>query len=433
MNKSELIRLSIAQIGLVLTYTILTMNLQNYFMKTAFAGDPFPNTLAYLVITIAFGLGALTYLFAGWLSDRTVTRWGKRRPYLLFSIPGAVIFMLLGLNFLPLSLTSLFIILSCLASIYTITYRLSYTSYWSLYMDLTKPEDRVKSTITFNLFALIGIAIALIIPIPPEIVDPATYNYFFITLPAGLVYIAAILFVFFFGPKENLEEIKTLKPEQPSILRALSDTLKDKTFKQYAVSAFFASLCYCMIMFVIKPFIEWKTELRTPAIQISFMMILLLLLPIIIVLFLFFNWAAKKYGKRTMYRRGTLIGSISFPLLIFLAVQGNPFFLIVQLMILVVVVLFVLGAILSYQNAILMDIAPKGKEATYTSVFFFIVVIPIPIASAIAGPLLDIFTYDVLGFWVGQDFAYALIFLFMACALLVSYLFLGRVQYKETK
>ena len=434
MNKSELIRLSIAQIGLVLTYNILTMNLQNFFVKTAFAGDPFANTLAFTVVTIAFGAGAFTYLISGWLSDRTVTRWGKRHPYLLFSIPGAIAFILLGLNFHPLSISYLLILLACLATAYTVTYRLSYTSYWSLYMDLTKPEDRVKSAITFNLFALIGIAIALIIPIPPEIVDPTSYSYFNITLIAGLVYIASIIFVFFFGPKENIEEIRkqhALKTEQPSVLSSIKETLKDENFRKYAISAFFASIFYYTAMFILKPFIEWKTEGRTPPIQIDFMIILLMLLPIALIIFYFCNWASKKWGKRTMYKRGTLIGFIAFPILTLLAAQGSSISLVIQLIILIVVMLSVVVIMLSYQNAILMDITPKGKEATYSGVFFFITVIPIPIASAIAGPILDIFTFDVLGFWIGQDFAYVILILIMSLALFLSFIFLRRVRYQE--
>ncbi|MDD1776681.1 MAG: hypothetical protein LUQ65_00825, partial [Candidatus Helarchaeota archaeon] len=128
---------------------------------------------------------------------------------------------------------------------------------------------------------------------------------------------------------------------------------------------------------------------------------------------------------------GTLIGFIAFPIVTLLAAQGDSISLVIQLIILITVMLSVVVIILSYQNAILMDITPKGKEATYSAVFFFITVIPIPIASAIAGPVLDIFTFDVLGFWIGQDFAYVILILIMSLALFVSFLFLRRVRYQE--
>ena len=39
MKKSELINLSIGQIGLVLAYNLLTMNMHDYFENTAFGGS----------------------------------------------------------------------------------------------------------------------------------------------------------------------------------------------------------------------------------------------------------------------------------------------------------------------------------------------------------------------------------------------------------
>ncbi|HUY00761.1 MAG TPA: MFS transporter [Candidatus Deferrimicrobium sp.] len=434
MNRSELLRLAVGQIGTALGYMILTMNLQSFFQYTAFAGHAWDYTLSFSIMTIAFGAGALTYLFAGYISDKTLTRWGRRRPYLLMAIPGAIALTLLGINYSVLPLIGSFILLSCLGVIFTVTYRLMYTNYWALFMDLTKPEDRVKSTITFNFFGLIGTGIAITIPISSGIGDPINNSYFFITILGGLVFLVFVLLVFFFGPREDLEAIR-MQHEQglhpPSILSSITGTLKNKEFKNYAISAFFASFVYSMAMFILKPFIEWKTEQRIPSVAISFYLILASVLPIALIGFYFCNWASKRWGKRTVYQRALLFGIIAYPLSSLLAAQGGTISMIIQLIFLMTIILFVVVVILSYQNAILMDITPKGQEATYTGVLFFIAVLPIPIASAIAGPILDIFNFDVLGFWIGNDFGYVLIVLIMAISLVISYIFLRRLKYEE--
>ncbi|NVM27222.1 MAG: MFS transporter [Candidatus Helarchaeota archaeon] len=437
MERSELIKLSMGSIGMTLSYNVLTMNLQDYFRKTAFSGSPDPWLLAYLVFTIAFGAGALTFLFAGWLSDRTYTRWGKRRPYFLFAIPGAIALFLLGFNYVPLPVASAFILLSCLAMVYTITYRLMYTSYFALYQDLTKPEDRVKATITFNLFGLVGIVVAIVIPLA----ENSNTNYIFVTLICGVVYIATVIFALVFGPREKLEEIqkeRAQKIENPSILSSIHETFKDKTFKNYAFSSFFAAFSYSMVMFILKPFLEWKTELRPNPIPIPFFILLGSLLPVALLIFYFCSYGAKRWGKRTFFGRTLMVGFLTFPILIFLSNQGSDISLIIQLYIVSIAILFVIVTVLSLQNAILMDITPKGKEATYSGVFFFVTVLPFPLSATLAGVFLSVFDYDVAGFWrgvptEGGDFAYGLIALIMAISLFISWLFLRRVKYEEVK
>jgi len=441
MNRSELIRLSIGQIGMVLSYNLLTMNLQDYFQKTAFSSNPNLAWLyAYTVITIAFAAGALSYLFAGWLSDRTYNRFG-RRPYLLCAIPGGIVLILLGLNFASLPVAMSFIILSCLATTYAITYRIMYTAYFAMYQDLTKPEDRVKTTVTFGIFGLVGVAGAIILPL----FDPKIQaDYFTITLICGLAYIATVLFAFFFGPKENLN--RTQKQEYISILRSIKLTFQDKNFKNYSLSALFASFTYAMAMFIIKPFIDWKTNSslgtpesprfpRVPVIPVNFMIIIVSLLPIALIIFYFCNYASKRWGKRRFYKWALMIGFLTFPFMIFLTNQGNSISLIIQLYMVIVVVLFIVVVILGLQNAILMDITPRGKEATYTAICFFITVIPFPFASELAGVLLSTINYNIGGFWLGtttgSDFAYGLMIIIMGILLFISYLFLRRVKYEE--
>ena len=310
-----------------------------------------------------------------------------------------------------------------------------YTSYFALYQDLTKPDDRVKTIVIFGLFGLIGVVGAILLPL----FDPVNQtNYLTITLICGLAYIATVLFAFFFGPKENLNRIQKEAP--PSVLGSIKLTFQDKNFKNYAFSALFASFTYAMAMFIIKPFIDWKTNPdnilpRPIVIPIDFMIIIASLLPIALIIFYFCTYASKRWGKRNFFMKVLIFGFLTFPFMIFLANQGDSISLIIQLYVMIIVILFVVVVILGLQNAILMDITPKGKEATYTAIAFFVTVIPYPFASQIAGVLLSTFNYNVAGFWFGNtsgsDFAYGLMIVIMGILLFLSYLFLRRVKYEE--
>ncbi len=434
MNKKDLINLSIAQIGLVLAYNVLTMNLQDYFQYSAFGGSANPNSwlLAFSVITIAFAAGAFTYLFAGWLSDKTYHKWG-RRPYLLTAIPGAIALMFLGFNFIALEVVTSFIIITSLATTFAVTYRLMYTSYFALYQDLTEPEDRAKTTIIFSIFGLFGVAGAIIMPLAPK--TPGA-NYLVVTILCGGLYIGTILYSYFMGPKENLDRIQ--KEERPGVLRSIRETFKDKDFKNYALSSFFAGFTYSAVMFMLKPFLDWKTNSingRPVIIEIPFMLIIVSLLPIALFIFWFCGYASKKWGKRRFFGWALLIGAVTFPFMILFTNQGSASSLIIQLYILIIIVLFVVVVILSLMNALLMDVTPTGKEATYSGVFFFITVAPFPFASQLLGVLLSSFNHDIAGFWYGNnngsDFAYGLMIVIMGFSLLVSWLFLRRVKYQE--
>ena len=115
----------------------------------------------------------------------------------------------------------------------------------------------------------------------------------------------------------------------------------------------------------------------------------------------------------------------------FLGVVGTGISMFIQVFIIICIILFVVIAILTFEYAILMDLAPPGREATYSGVYLFVIVIPIPIASALLGPIRDFLSIDVLGFWTGESFSFAIIFLMNAIFLAFSYLFLRKIHTTE--
>ena len=101
----------------------------------------------------------------GHLSDRTRTRWGRRRPFLLFgAIPFGLSFILLWLspNF---SQTGLIIYYSAAYIIYEAMATVVYMPYYALTPELTEDYDeRTKLTSFRMLFNILGSLAAYVFP-----------------------------------------------------------------------------------------------------------------------------------------------------------------------------------------------------------------------------------------------------------------------------
>lgn len=407
--------------------------------------DALLNTITFSIITIPFAISAVMYVFAGYLSDRTRTRFGKRRPFFLLVIPAAVCYILLGIN--PSILVSMgfpfnFILIIGLATGYAVLYRIIYCSYWSFYMDLTEPKERVNTSVIFNLFGMIGTIGAFIVPTFLGEVE----SYFELLIIVGLVYMGLVLFVFFLGPKEDLQKIKEMDSrgiKQPGFIKSLKESVQNKNFKYYMILSFFYTVGYSLITTIFIDFLTFK-QLFIP---VEFWQVFLVLIPVAVFGFYIYGKLAKKWTKIKAFKFGLAIGFIVQPFMIFLAVQGPPIFLVIEILMIFGLLLFVLIAILTFQYAILMDITPPEKEATYSGIYLFVTVIGMPVASGLIGPISDGFNSlgPIFNFWLfrsgtvedndvsGHDFSYALFVLIASILYLVTFLLLRKVKYKEHK
>jgi GPH family glycoside/pentoside/hexuronide:cation symporter len=416
MKKTDLFKLSIGQIGNALAFMVMFLFLPNYYITNVFNTSSIPNTLAYLIITISFTAGAITYIFAGYLSDHTRTRWGKRRPFFLLAIPSGLAYLFLGLTIIPsFSVISMFIFFSIMSSIYAVLYRLEYCAYWSLYMDLTAPEERITTSIIFNLFGTVGTVAALVLtPVLAKFL-----SYFQITLIVGTIFIGSVLFAFFFGPRENLDKLGQVDTSI-SFLKTIKQTVSDRNFFYYLLASFFFVLGYSITVLILMPFLEIQ--------DIDLLFLLPFIIPVAVAYFIIFGRLAKAWGRLKTFKFAMKIGILLIPVSIFLLAGVTLLF--VQILLIIIIILFVVIAILTFEYAILMDLAPKGKEATYSGIYLFIIVIPIPISSALIGPIRDFITINFF-IWNGTNFSFAIIFLITFIFLFVSYFFLRKIQAKE--
>jgi MFS family permease len=104
-----------------------------------------------LVLSLAGLAGCTVPPIVGYLSDRTMGRFGRRRPYILFGIAGVSLCVLIMPH------TSVFGLVALLAGLTYFSLRTAETPYLSLLPDITPPHQRSTASGLMNLFGSIGL------------------------------------------------------------------------------------------------------------------------------------------------------------------------------------------------------------------------------------------------------------------------------------
>ena len=247
----------------------------------------------------------------GYLSDRTRTRWGRRRPFLLF---GALPF---GLAFAFLWWRPPFETQTALVVFYTFMFVLFDAAstfvgmpYFALTPELTEDYDeRTELTGYRMFFSILGGLISFVVPMmiigsmSPENAD----NVF----RMGLIFGAASfipLYLVFLGTKEK-PYFKKL--ERPKLLASLKSAVKNRPFVFSAVIYLFTwtsmHIIEANLLFYIKYVVQ--REGLTEIIMGTIFVTAILSLPL-------WDWISKKFNKRLAYIYGIAFWAVVQILLI---------------------------------------------------------------------------------------------------------------------
>jgi len=178
----------------------------------------------------------------GAISDRTNTKYGKRRPWIILGlIPMLILLVLLwtppeGSDIVVF--TYMLICLLLMDTFYTM-YSLNQVSLFpEMYQDL---EKRAKANNIVQAIGIIALLFAFIMPsvFIPDYADPQyKINYLYAGLfMAGVSAVAGTIFIKF-GLKER-EEFKEDSKNAPSLLESLKISITNKSFRTYVI----ANLC----------------------------------------------------------------------------------------------------------------------------------------------------------------------------------------------
>lgn len=261
----------------------------------------------------------------GHLSDRTRTRWGRRRPFLLFgAIPFGLSFTLLWLG-PDFSRTGLIIYYSLAYIIYEALATTVYMPYFALTPELTDDYDeRTKLTSFRMMFNIIGSLTAYILPlliIGNDWTQATKQDVITMALIAGAIAATPILFVFF-GTKEKQEY---QRENLPKFFPSLKAAFKNRPFVFGALMYLFTWMTIIVVESNLQFFIIYVVERQSQSmiIMVSIFVTAIFALPI-------WNWVSKHWNKRYAYISGVAFWAVVMMVLIFMTPE-TPFWLILLL------------------------------------------------------------------------------------------------------
>jgi GPH family glycoside/pentoside/hexuronide:cation symporter len=202
--------------------------------------------LSVIWITLGFILwsfwNAINDPMLGVLSDRTKSKYGRRKPYIVAAIiPLCIVLILLWtppINSPDIIIFAYFMIMIFLFDFLYTMFSLNQTSLFpEMFQSL---EDRGKANQFVQIFNIIGLIFATLLPsfFIPQYDNPKYFNNYAIaaSVMAVLTIIFATVFIKF-GLKERKEYSRD--PETaPPFFKALKLTLKNKAFRQYVIANF---------------------------------------------------------------------------------------------------------------------------------------------------------------------------------------------------
>ena len=264
----------------------------------------------------------------GHLSDRTRTKWGRRRPFLLFgAIPFGLSFILLWLS--PnLSQTGLVIYYSLAYIIYEMLATTVYMPYFALTPELTEDYDeRTKLTSFRMMFNIIGSLTAYILPlliVGNDWTQATRSSVTIMAVVAAVIGASAYLGVFF-GTKEKKE---FQKEDLPKFLPSLKTAFKNRPFVFGALMYLFTWMTIIVVESNLQFFIIYVLgrQSQSMIIMVSIFVTAIFALPI-------WNWISKHWNKRYAYIGGVAFWALVMMVLIFMSPE-TPFWLILILCIL---------------------------------------------------------------------------------------------------
>lgn len=272
-----------------------------------------PARMAALAVFIGKSWDYINDPIIGYLCDRTRTRWGRRRPYLLFG------FIPFGIAFMMMWWVPPFTNQWALTAYYALAFFLFDTMvtvvtmpYFALTPELTQDYDERTSLTTYRMaFSLIGGLVAFVLPLAfiGETTPANTGRAWWMGVIFGAG-AALPLLLTFFGTREK-EQYLAQKP--PTLRESLKAVRQNRPFIFAAGIFLFTWTAMSIIENQLFYFLEYRMGMEADAPLVAGVVFVtaILVLP-------FWAWASQKSDKRKAYILGMLFLSLVMVTLIFI-------------------------------------------------------------------------------------------------------------------
>lgn len=257
-----------------------------------------------LVLFIYTFIDAIDNPVYGFLSDRTRSKWGRRRPWLLIGTPLLILFFILFFNvpsFIENESGMLFIYMLLMYILTGTLDSLINANYGALFPDLFKKDDeRAKTNGIRQIFQLLAMAIS--IALTPMIAEAIGYRL--TSLIYGILALAVMMYCFY-GCREdtNYEEL-----EKPKLFDSIFALIKNPRFWIFGLAGAFYSAAFALISQALPFYVKYTLGLggSTTTIMLG------IVLGVAVIGILVWSKAAKKLSVMTIWRIGFIVMAVGF-------------------------------------------------------------------------------------------------------------------------